>query len=564
MNIARRIVPDAAESLVAAGIAPVLARIYASRGIASVAELDHSLAALPGYASLRNIDQAAERLATAIARRDRILIVADYDADGATACAVGVRGLRMMGADVGFLVPNRFEFGYGLTPEIVAVAAGHQPRLIVTVDNGIASVDGVAAAAARGIDVLVTDHHLPGPVLPAPATIVDPNQPGCTFPSKNIAGVGVMFYVLCAVRARLRDTGAFRGYAGPNLAALLDLVALGTVADVVRLDQVNRILVEQGLARIRAGRAQPGLAALFAAAGRDPRLATASDLGFVAGPRLNAAGRLADMSIGIRCLLAESPTEALALARELDRLNRERRDIEASMQEEALAEVETGQALANDDTCTLCVHRPQWHQGVVGIVASRLKDRYHRPVIVFAKSGDAELRGSGRSIAGFHLRDALDLVAKRAPGTVTRFGGHAFAAGLSIPADALARFAETFEAVARERLPEAALRRRHESDGELGPGELTVELCVALRSQVWGQGFPPPTFDGTFDVVAQRSVGDGHAKLTLERGGERYAAIAFRTPETLPPRIRALYRPELNLWNGLRSVELVIEAYAVP
>jgi single-stranded-DNA-specific exonuclease len=564
MIIARRIVPDTTESLVAAGIAPVLARIYAARGIMSAAELDHSLAALPGYASLRNIDQAAERLATAIARRDRILIVADYDADGATACAVGVRGLRMMGADVEFLVPNRFEFGYGLTPEIVAVAARHEPQLIVTVDNGIASVDGVAAAAARGIDVLVTDHHLPGPVLPAPATIVNPNQPGCEFPSKNIAGVGVMFYVLCAVRARLRDTGAFPEGTGPNLAALLDLVALGTIADVVRLDQVNRILVEQGLARIRAGRAKPGIAALFAVAGRDPRFATASDLGFVAGPRLNAAGRLADMSIGIRCLLAESPTEALPLAGELDRLNRERRDIEASMQEEALAEVESGQALADDDTYTLCVHRPQWHPGVVGIVASRLKDRYHRPVIVFANSGDAELRGSGRSIAGFHLRDALDLVAKRAPGTVTRFGGHAFAAGLSIPADALARFSETFESVAREWLPEAALRRHHESDGELGGGELTVELCAALRDQVWGQGFAPPTFDGTFDVVSQRSVGEGHAKLTLERGGERYAAIAFRTPETLPPRIRALYRPELNRWNGLQSVELVIDAYTAP
>ena len=564
MIISRRAVPDTTAALAAAGIPPVLARIYAARGIASAAELDHSLGALPGFASLLNVDRAANRLAAAIARHERILIVADYDADGATACAVGVRGLRMMGAEVEFLVPNRFEFGYGLTPEIVAVAARHEPRLIVTVDNGIASVEGVAAAAARGIDVLVTDHHLPGPVLPAPAIIVNPNQPGCPFPSKNIAGVGVMFYVLCAVRARLRDTGAFADRAGPNLGALLDLVALGTVADVVRLDQVNRIFVEQGLARTRSGRAQPGVAALFAVAGRDPSVATASDLGFAAGPRLNAAGRLADMSIGIRCLLAESQAEALPLARELDRLNRERRDIEASMQEEALAEAETVQALASAEAYTLCVHRPQWHQGVVGIVASRLKDRYHRPVIVFANSGDGELRGSGRSIAGFHLRDALDLVAKRAPDTVRRFGGHAFAAGLSIPADALARFAETFESVARECLPEAALARRLESDGELGPGELTVELCAALRGQVWGQGFAPPTFDGTFDVVAQRIVGDGHAKLTLERDGERYSAIAFRTPETLPPRVRVLYRPELNLWNGRQSVELVVEAYAEP
>ena len=564
MSIVHRSVPDVAASLAADGIAPVLARIYAARGIASVAELDHSLAALPDFATLLNIDQAAARLAEAIVRRERVLIVADYDADGATACAVGMRGLRLMGADVEFLVPNRFEFGYGLTPEIVAVAASREPRLLVTVDNGIASVEGVAEAAARGIDVLFTHHHLPGPRLPAPAIIVNPNQPGCAFPSKNIAGVGVMFYVLCALRARLREAGAFPDGTGPNLGALLDLVALGTVADVVRLDQVNRVLVEQGLARMRAGRAQPGIASLFAVGGRDIRLATASDLGFVAGPRLNAAGRLADMSLGIRCLLAEDPAEALPLARELDQLNRERRDIEASMQEEALAEVEAGQALADDDARTLCLHRPQWHQGVVGIVASRLKDRYHRPVIVFANSGDAELRGSGRSIAGFHLRDALDLVAKRAPDTVTRFGGHAYAAGLTIPLAALPRFAEMFESVAREWLPEGALRHRHESDGELACGELTPELCATLKSQVWGQGFPPPSFDGTFDVVAQRAVGEGHARLTLERGGERYAAIAFRTPETLPPRIRALYRPELKLWNGAQSIELVIETWTLP
>ncbi|HEV2219087.1 MAG TPA: DHH family phosphoesterase, partial [Casimicrobiaceae bacterium] len=383
MIITRRAVPDTAQTLIAAGLAPVLARIYAARGIASVAELDHSLAALPDFGSLLNVDRAADRLAKAIARGERILIVADYDADGATACAVAMRGLRMLGAEVAFLVPNRFEFGYGLTPEIVAVAARHQPRLIVTVDNGIASVDGVAVAAAHGIDVLVTDHHLPGPALPEPAIIVNPNQPGCGFPSKNLAGVGVMFYVLCALRAKLRDAGAFADGAAPKLAALLDLVALGTVADVVCLDQVNRILVEQGLARIRAGRAQPGIAALFAVAGRDSRRATAGDLGFVAGPRLNAAGRLADMSLGIRCLLAETNAQAQPLARELDRLNRERRDIEASMQEQALAEVEAGHALADPAAYTLCVHRPQWHPGVVGIVASRLKDRYHRPVIVF-------------------------------------------------------------------------------------------------------------------------------------------------------------------------------------
>ena len=543
----------------ASGVPPVLARIYAARGIVAAAELDCSLKALPDYARLANIDAAAARLALAIERGERVLIVGDYDADGATASAVGVRGLRAMGANVGFLVPNRFEFGYGLTPEIVAVAARDSPRLIVTVDNGIASVDGVRAAAAAGVDVLITDHHLPGAEIPAPAIIVNPNQAGCAFPSKDVAGVGVMFYVLCALRARLRAQGAFVARPEPNLAALLDLVALGTVADVVRLDHVNRILVEQGLARIRAGRAQPGIAALFAAAGRDAQRATASDLGFVAGPRLNAAGRLADMSLGIRCLLAENDAEAQSMARELDRLNRERRDIEASMQEEALADVESAGAPGDAASYTLCVHRPEWHQGVVGIVASRLKDRYHRPVIVFASTGDGELKGSGRSIPGFHLRDALDLAAKRAPGTITRFGGHTHAAGLSIVDSALPRFAETFEAIARETLSEAQLRRSHESDGVLAPGELTLDLGAALRERVWGQGFPAPAFDDVFDVLGQRSVGEGHAKLALGRGKERFEAIAFRTPAAMPPRIHALFRPEVNYWNGLSGLELVVE-----
>ena len=560
--IVRRPVPELHNALAAAGIAPVLARVYAARGIVDAAELDHSLQALPDFGRLANIDAAAERLARAIAAQERIVIVGDYDADGATACAVGVRGLRAMGARVDFLVPNRFEFGYGLTPEIVAVAARNAPRLIVTVDNGIASVEGVRAAAAAGIDVLITDHHLPGPELPAPAIVVDPNQPGCAFPSRHVAGVGVMFYVLCALRARLRERGAFAQRPEPNLAALLDLVALGTVADVVRLDHVNRILVEQGLARIRAGRAHPGVAALFAVAGRDARRATASDLGFVAGPRLNAAGRLADMSLGIRCLLADSDAEALPMARELDRLNRERRDIESTMQQQALAEVEAV-APGDPSAYTLCVHRPQWHQGVIGIVASRLKDRYHRPVIVFARTGEHELKGSGRSIACFHLRDALDRVAKRAPGTITRFGGHAYAAGLSLVDDALPRFIAAFEEVARETLSEAELRRTHESDGALAPGELTFELGAALRERVWGQGFPAPAFDDVFEVVDQRGVGEGHAKLALRRGEERFAAIAFRTPAALPPRIHALFRPEVNVWNGLASLELVVD-YWVP
>ncbi len=556
--IVRRAPANAAESLEREGLPRVLARIYAARGISAAAELDHSLHALPPFASLRGIDAAATRLVRAITDRERIVIVADYDADGATACAVGVRGLRAFGADVDFLVPNRFEHGYGLTPEIVAIAAQRDPRLLITVDNGIASVDGVTAAAGCGIDVLITDHHLPGPALPSPAIIVNPNQPDCAFPSKHIAGVGVMFYVLLATRARLRAAQAFGSRPEPNLAELLDLVALGTVADVVKLDQVNRIFVTQGLARLRAGRAQPGVLALFAAAGRDPRRATAFDLGFAAGPRLNAAGRLADMSLGIRCLLAGAD-EAQALAAELDRLNRERRAVEATMQDEALADLDSLAAEAIDGNHTVCLYRPDWHQGVVGIVASRLKDRLHRPAFVFARGSNGELKGSGRSIAGFHLRDALDLVAKRAPGVIARFGGHAFAAGLTLAEAELPRFREAFEAVAVERLTEADLAQSCASDGELGPGELTFDLAATLREHVWGQGLPAPTFDDRFDVVASRIVGGRHTRLVLTRAGERFEAILFNHAERLPGRIHAAFRPEVNEWQGSSTLQLTIE-----
>ena len=558
-RIVRREVPDAFHALQAAGLSPVLARIYAARGIASAAELDHAVHALPGYASLKGIDAAVERLCRAIDARERIVIVADYDADGATACAVGVVGLRALGADVAFVVPNRFEFGYGLTPEIVALAAAESPRLIVTVDNGIASHEGVAAAAARGIDVLVTDHHLPADTLPTPAIIVDPNQPGCGFPSRDLAGVGVMFYVLLALRARLRERGTFAARDAPNFGALLDLVALGTVADVVRLDQVNRILVEQGLARLRAGRARPGIAALFRVAGRDVRRATCTDLGFVAGPRLNAAGRLADMSLGIRCLLADDDESALRLAGELDRLNRERRDVEADMQAEALAEMDALTTGLDQDAFTVCLYQPHWHAGVVGIVASRLKDRYHRPAIVFARAGDGTLKGSGRSVAGLHLRDALDRVAKRAPGLVQRYGGHAYAAGVSIREAALPPFIDAFEAVARESLTPEQLRRVHASDGALARGELTFALACELRERVWGQGLAPPAFDDAFAVEDQRVVGERHLRLSLTREGERFEAIAFGEPGPLPALIRALYRPEVSEWNGLLALSLVVE-----
>ena len=556
--IVRRVVPPGFEALAEGGVDPVLARIFAARGVRSPAELDYGLAALPPWSALRGIDAAAQRLHRAIAARERILIVADYDADGATACAVGVRGLRAMGADVDFLVPNRFEYGYGLTPEIVLLAQSRRPHLLVTVDNGIASIEGVAAAAAAGIDVLVTDHHLPGDALPAPAIIVNPNQPGCPFPSKHLAGVGVMFYVLAATRARLREQRVLVGD-GPNLATLLDLVALGTVADVVRLDHANRVLVEQGLRRIRAGRAHPGIDALFRVAGREPARATASDLGFVAGPRLNAAGRLADMTVGIRCLVTDDPLEARALASELDRLNRARREVESSMQEEALADLDDAAAdAANAGGATLCLYRPTWHQGVVGIVASRLKDRFHRPAVVFAPGSAGELRGSGRSIAGFHLRDALDLVSKREQGLIGRFGGHAFAAGLTVAEAEFARFAAAFEKVASEWLTPADLERVVETDGTLGAGELSLDLARRVAATAWGQGFPAPTFDDRFDVVESRIVGGAHTRATLVRGGERFNAIVFRHTDALPRRLRAAFRPEIDTWGGTEALQLVL------
>ena len=528
--IVRRPGAAAADALAAAGLPPVLARVYAARGIRTAAELDHSLSALPPFGALRGIDAASARLVRAIAQGERILIVADYDADGATACAVGVRGLRALGARVDFLVPNRFEYGYGLTPEIVALAAQRDPQLIVTVDNGIASVDGVAAAAARGIDVLVTDHHLPGPSLPSPAIIVNPNQPGCAFPSKHIAGVGVMFYVLTATRARLRAEGAFAARPEPNLGQLLDLVALGTVADVVRLDQTNRVFVEQGLARLRAGRAQPGVAALFAVAARDPRRATAFDLGFVAGPRLNAAGRLSDMSIGIRCLLADTDSDAMTLARRARPAEpRAARHRGRRCRSEALADLAQAAPETPADQCTVCLFRPDWHQGVVGIVASRLKDRFHRPAFVFARAGNGELRGSGRSIAGFHLRDALDLVTKRAPGTISRFGGHAFAAGLSMPEAALPRVPRRLRG-RRPRAADAGAARAHLRKRRRAGGRRTD---AGAGADVARTGLGPGHAGADVRRHVRRSGRRGSSaastpRLTLERGGERFEAILFR------------------------------------
>jgi single-stranded-DNA-specific exonuclease len=555
---ARRVPARAFAQLTQDGVAPLLARLFAARGVGARAELHYGLEALLDPVTLRRADDAAVLLADMIAARRRMTIVADYDCDGATACAVGLRALRAFGAEVGYLVPNRFEYGYGLTPEVVRLAAQSRPDLLITVDNGIASVEGVAEANRLGIACLITDHHLPGAALPEATAIVNPNQPGCRFTSKSIAGVGVMFYVMLALRAELRRRSAFASAAEPNLATLLDLVALGTVADVVRLDHNNRVLVSQGLARMRAGKLQPGLRALFAVAGRDPARANAFDLGFALGPRVNAAGRLADMSLGIECLATENYARALNIAQQLDQLNRERRAIETTMRDQALAriaDVEVG------ERASLTLFEPDWHQGVVGLVASKIRERTHRPVIAFAPAGadGLELRGSGRSIDGLHLRDALDLVAKREPGLLARFGGHAAAAGLTIATADLPRFAHAFEQVVTELLDPAALARRIDTDGPLESGYLSLGSAHLLREQIWGQGFPAPLFDDTFEVDNQRLLKEAHLKLALRRGRERYEAIWFNRTEPLPPRIRAAYRLDANEYNGVENLQLMIE-----
>src|SRR5438309_11632927 len=544
------------DRLVREGLHPVLARVCAARGIIRRGELEDALSGLIPPSDLMNAERAAALLADAIAAGKRMQIVADYDCDGATACAVGMRALSAFGADVGYLVPNRFEFGYGLTPEIVALAAQSKPELLITVDNGIASVEGVAAAGRVGIEVIVTDHHLPGSELPRAAAIVNPNQPGCAFPSKRLAGVGVMFYVMLALRAELRKRGAFTGRDEPNLGDVLDLVALGTVADVVPLDFNNRVLVARGVRRSRAGRMQEGVRALFAVAGQDPSRASGFDLGFLLGPRLNAAGRLADMSLGIECLATGDRGRALEIARQLDELNRARRTIEAGMQaqaDELMARLSVG------ENSSISLYDPSWHQGVVGILAGRVKDRHHRPTFAFAPAGADEIRGSGRSILGLHLRDALDLVAKREPGLVLRFGGHAAAAGLTLrPAD-FARFAESFEAVARELLSPAQLARAGEADGSLEPAYFDLGLAQLLDHPVWGPGFPQPLFCEEFEVLGQRVVGEKHLKLKLARAGRSIEAMQFDALDPLPSPVRAAYRLSVNEFNGMQNLQLVIE-----
>ena len=551
--------PRATEHLTKAGIPPLLARLYAARGIQDSQQIRHTLHQLEPYGSLMQIDAAATRLADAIARQEKILVVADYDADGATACALATAGLRALGAQVSWLVPNRFDDGYGLTAEIVNQAAQHAPQILLTVDNGIAAFEGVAEAQRRGIEVIVTDHHLPGETAPD-TLIVNPNQKGCAFPSKNLAGVSVAFYVVMATRAELRRRGAFAQQAEPPLGDLLDLVALGTVADVVKLDDNNRLLVDAGLRRIRAGQGRPGINALFRAAGRDPLRASAMDLGFTIGPRLNAAGRLADMGLGVACLLAPDDATAMTLAHELDRLNRERREIEADMQAQAVAILD--RLDINAQRMTLILFDPNWHQGVIGLLASRIKERHHRPTLVFAEAGDGWIKGSGRSVPALHLRDALDQVDRRHPGLIARFGGHAAAAGLTLRREDLETFSAAFEAIAHETMSASDLERIIETDGALSPTERHLDNARLLRNAVWGQGFPAPTFLGDFTVQSQRLVGSKHLRLRLLADGLQHDAILFNHDQALPDRIRAVYRMEVNEFNGSTTLQLGIEHWS--
>jgi len=563
---------DTSQRLVQSGVAPLLARIYAARGIQDTVQLDTDIKRLLPFSLLKNAGQMACFLADAIADRKKILIVADYDADGATACAVAMRGLSALGANVDFIVPNRFEYGYGLTPEIVHLAAKSEPNIVLTVDNGIASVEGVAEANRLGMQVLVTDHHLPGDALPDALCIVNPNQPGCTFPSKHLAGVGVMFYVLMALRAEMRARGAFTNNNGsltpspspggrgePNLGNLLDLVALGTVADVVKLDDNNRILVQQGLQRIRAGRSCSGIQALLRVARRQAAQATSYELGFIVGPRLNAAGRLEDMGLGIRCLLTDDEAEAGDIAARLDALNKERRSIEADMQESALADLD---AFDPADAWSLALFNEDWHQGVIGILASRLKDKFHRPVIAFARSQTGELKGSGRSIVGLHLRDALDLVSKRHPHLIQKFGGHAMAAGLSIREEYLSDFRQAFEVIAQELLDAESLVKTIATDGPLETREFTLSIARDLQRQVWGQGFPEPLFEGDFQVQTQRVVGEKHLKLKLSSPAGNFDAIRFFSAEPAPDTIHAVYSLSVNEYNGNESLQLIVRHWA--
>ena len=562
--VARDIPPRTAWALEQAGVHPLLARLYAARGVQSKEELDDGLARLLPPSGMKGIDAAARLLADAMAQNKRLCIVADYDCDGATACAVGVRGLRLLGAqNVDYLVPDRVADGYGLTASIARRVKERGADVLITVDNGIASVEGVAEAKALGLQVLVTDHHLPGPALPAADAIVNPNQPGCTFESKSMAGVGVMFYVLLALRAELRARGVFDAATQPKLDPLLTLVALGTVADVVKLDANNRRLVAQGLRRIRAGQMPAGMAALFHAAGRKAAAATTFDFGFALGPRINAAGRLADMTLGIECLLTDDASRAAELAATLDGINRERREIEGGMREQAMLMAESLFDESEEPPPAISVFDPDFHEGVVGIVASRIKDKLHRPTFVFAASSapgkEHELKGSGRSIPGFHLRDALDLVAKRHPGLILKFGGHAMAAGLSIMAQQLEAFQTAFEHTVRELVCADDLAQTYLTDGSLSAADITLAQAQHLAMQVWGQGFAPPSFTDEFAVIRQQAMGVNHKKVWLQKEGCEFEAMFWRCTDEIPERIRTVYRPVANEWRNNIELQLYID-----
>ncbi|WP_396268561.1 single-stranded-DNA-specific exonuclease RecJ [Ideonella sp.] len=569
--LTRETAPRTAFALEQSGLHPLLARLFAARGIKSADDLDDNLARLLPPSQLKGCDAAARLLADAVQQGLRLCVVADYDCDGATACAVALRGLGLLGAQpqhLHYVVPDRAVHGYGLTPTIVDLAQAQcQPQVLITVDNGIASHAGVARAKALGMQVLVTDHHLPALVegavlLPDADVIVNPNQPDCSFESKALAGVGVMFYVLLATRAELRTRGAFDAAQQPRLDALLDLVALGTVADVVKLDANNRRLVAQGLKRIRSGRMQPGVAALFHAAARRIERASAFDFGFALGPRINAAGRLADMTLGIECLLTDSPGRAQELAQQLDAINRERRNVEAGMREQAEAALEHLMP-EGDPPPALVLFDPEFHEGVVGIVAGRLKDRLHRPTFVLALGSDGLLKGSGRSIPGFHLRDALDLVTKRHPGLLKRFGGHAMAAGCTLAEEDVDTFDAALQQVAREWLDAAALTRTVATDGPLPLQYFNAETVQTLDDVVWGQGFPAPVFCDEVDVVQQRLVGEKHLKLRVRHGGPQGTlrdAIWFGHTDPLPDRVRLAYRLSVDEFQGQQRVQMVVEA----
>jgi single-stranded-DNA-specific exonuclease len=575
MNIIPRdIPPRAVWALEQSGIHPLLARLYAARGVTSPDELDDALAKLLPPSTLLGADRAAILLADALAQNKRLCIVADYDCDGATACALAIRGLRLLGArHLDYLVPDRVVDGYGLTAPIAQRVKDLGADVLITVDNGIASMEGVAHAKSMGLQVLVTDHHLPAVLasgevqLPDADVIVNPNQPGCTFQSKSIAGVGVMFYVLLALRSELRQRGVFDQTSQPKLDALLPLVALGTVADVVKLDANNRRLVAQGLKRVRALAMPAGIASLFVASGRQAAVATTFDFGFALGPRINAAGRLSDMTLGIECLITDDAGRADELARTLDGINRQRREIEGDMREQALLIAESLFDEGDEPPPAICVFDPDFHEGVVGIVASRIKDKLHRPAFVFAASTapgkEHELKGSGRSIPGFHLRDALDLVAKRYPGVLLRFGGHAMAAGCTVPEERLDDFEQGLTEVAQEWLDAATLTRQLETDGPLDPQYLRVDLVDTLHKEVWGQGFAAPTFSEEVEVVSQRLVGEKHLQLKLKHRGQPVDGIWFGHTGQLPPKVTLAFRLDADEWNGVRRVKFFVEGAQV-